>query len=292
MNALTNLNDEIAMLYQYVFNLLQRFKDKIKFFDLREMESYNKNHIHISIHMCTENSDFENINLSQITKEKDISRLRRYCLIIGFNNNYHSPAFHLLDLLSNLKCREIHMLPDLSDFLNKYSFLTDEDNFKRDFPNEIIPNFLFLGSQEHAHNRETLEILGITHILNATRGAANPFSGLKYCRVHVDDSETEKISMYFSKAYEFIDSALIGNLSGKRNIVLVHCAKGVSRSSTLVIMYLMRAVGMCLDEALSFLKKHRDIIEPNGGFMNELREFETNNDEFTKTHWQRRSSVT
>ena len=291
MNDLMYLNDDKAMTFQYVFNLLQRYKGKIKFFDLRDMDSYNRNHIRVSIHMCTENTDFENINLSQITNEKDLSRLRRYCLIIGFSIEYQSFASSLFRLLTNLKCKEIHMVPNLSEFLDKYNFLSNEVNYRRDFPNEIIPNFLFLGSQDHAHNRDTVETLGITHVLNATRGAANPFPGLKYCRVHVDDIETEKISIYFYKAYVFIDSALVGNMNGEKNIVLVHCAKGVSRSSTLVIMYLMRAVGMTLEQALVFLKTHREIIEPNEGFINELREFETNNYEFSKMHNLRRSSV-
>ena len=243
MNPLMNLYDEKIMHFQLIFNLIQRYKGKTKFFDLRPTENFESCHIRNSIHLRLEIGNIEELDLGKISHEHEVSRLRRYCLIIGFTDESEYFANVIQQKLINIKCKEIHMLPELDDFFERYNFICEGRCLASDLPNEIIPNFLYLGTQEHAHNREIVELLGITHVLNATRGASSPFSGLKYCCVHIDDNETEKISSYFYKAYEFIDSALIGSLNGKRNIVLVHCAKGVSRSPTFVIMYLMRATG-------------------------------------------------
>ncbi|OMJ91215.1 hypothetical protein SteCoe_6284 [Stentor coeruleus] len=280
MNPLLNLQDPTTLNFQYIYNLLQRYKDRLKFIDLRDSISYENFHLPISLHICQDPNSSLNINLKLLTKEKELSRLRRYCIIISFTEEYETLAYSLMDLLTDLKCKEINLLPLANDFFRRYSFLSDYRIQKKDLPNEIIPGFLYLGSQQHAHNRDIIEILGITHVLNVTIGAANPFPGLKYCRVHVDDNESEKISVYFQKAYDFIDNALESNIQGKKTVVLVHCAKGVSRSATIVIMYMMRAVGFSLNEAFAFIQKQREIIGPNAGFIKELEEFEKNNTEF------------
>ena len=56
--------------------------------------------------------------------------------------------------------------------------------------------------------------------------------------------------------------------------VLVHCHKGVSRSSTYVIGYLMKKNEMSLQEALEFVKSIRPIIMPNLAFMAQLKTYE------------------
>jgi len=52
-----------------------------------------------------------------------------------------------------------------------------------------------------------------------------------------------------------------------RGGVLVHCAAGVSRSSSNVIAYLMRRKkNMSFNEAFNFVKKRRPVICPNYRF--------------------------
>ena len=53
---------------------------------------------------------------------------------------------------------------------------------------------------------------------------------------------------------------------GNQNRVLVHCAMGMSRSATVVIMYLMKKFNLCLDDALSLVKERRHVVDPNSGF--------------------------
>ena len=56
--------------------------------------------------------------------------------------------------------------------------------------------------------------------------------------------------------------------------VLIHCQMGMSRSSTLVILWLMHKHGMNLREATAFTRAKRPFINPNPGFMQQLGEWE------------------
>jgi protein-tyrosine phosphatase len=55
--------------------------------------------------------------------------------------------------------------------------------------------------------------------------------------------------------------------------VLVHCNKGVSRSASFVIGYLMKTGGLRLDAALELLKSKRSIVQPNDSFMTQVMFF-------------------
>lgn len=53
----------------------------------------------------------------------------------------------------------------------------------------------------------------------------------------------------------------------------MHCARGISRSATLVLAYLMLREGLTLVEALEAVRRHRNIL-PNAGFLNQLRQLD------------------
>ena len=52
--------------------------------------------------------------------------------------------------------------------------------------------------------------------------------------------------------------------------VLVHCHAGVSRSATVVLLYLMAVRGLHLGAALAHLRRARPVVAPNVGFMRTL----------------------
>ena len=56
--------------------------------------------------------------------------------------------------------------------------------------------------------------------------------------------------------------------------VLVHCYAGVSRSSSTVMMFLMREYGISMNEAYKITKEKRWFINPNTGFKRQLNAFE------------------
>lgn len=51
--------------------------------------------------------------------------------------------------------------------------------------------------------------------------------------------------------------------------MLVHCARGISRSAALVLAYLMLREELTLVEAVKAVRRHRNIL-PNAGFLKQL----------------------
>lgn len=56
-------------------------------------------------------------------------------------------------------------------------------------------------------------------------------------------------------------------------VVLVHCNAGVSRSSSVVIGYLMLREGLTFDDAYGQVKLARPSIRPNPGFYAQLQHY-------------------
>jgi hypothetical protein len=145
-------------------------------------------------------------------------------------------------------------------------------------PTKILKQ-LFIGSQQDAKDRPGLLRLGITHIMNCTppksmdpvAGCPNFFEKEKlftYKRIPVFDNAGENLLDYMDAAIEFIDCAKY------YGAVLVHCKKGVSRSASFVVAYLMKVNEFSLTEALEYVQSQRPAVGPNQAFMSQLRQFE------------------
>ena len=63
-------------------------------------------------------------------------------------------------------------------------------------------------------------------------------------------------------------------LSIKTNNVFVHCSGGISRSPTLVLAYMIKKCHMALDDAFTKMRQLRKIVDPNIGFIVQLRDWE------------------
>lgn len=133
---------------------------------------------------------------------------------------------------------------------------------------EIIPG-VFLGSIAAARDTESQKKLGITHILNATsHGSKAP--GCKVLSLPLQDNDGDQdIKQHFDASIAFMNEALAGG-----SAVLVHCIRGVSRSSTLVAAYIMRSAGLSRQEALGLVKRARPVVNPKVGFLHQLKQFE------------------
>jgi len=147
---------------------------------------------------------------------------------------------------------------------------------------EICPN-LWLGSLRAATDQAALAQRGITHVLSVglpevqmrsrqrkriPASAEDPLS-LERLVICEDDASSSRLDRHFEASCEFIAEGLVGE-----GAVLVHCVAGQSRSCTLVVAYLMREEKWPLQAALDFVKQRRLKVQPNIGFMDQLRSYE------------------
>ncbi|XP_068161836.1 dual specificity protein phosphatase 13B-like [Antennarius striatus] len=124
-----------------------------------------------------------------------------------------------------------------------------------------------------ARDKVLLVDLGITHVVNAADGPRHidtgpqfyRHTGIRYHGVEAADCRDFDLSPFFTETADFIHAALTQN--GK---VLVHCARGVSRSAALTLAFLMLKEGLTLVGALQAVRRHRNIL-PNAGFLHQLR---------------------
>eukprot|EP00271_Cylindrocystis_brebissonii_P007418 TRINITY_DN20940_c0_g1_i1.p2 TRINITY_DN20940_c0_g1~~TRINITY_DN20940_c0_g1_i1.p2 ORF type:complete len:159 (+),score=40.68 TRINITY_DN20940_c0_g1_i1:486-962(+) len=134
-----------------------------------------------------------------------------------------------------------------------------------------IEEGLFLGNCFAARAKTKLQACGIRHIVQAAEELGSPPfpADFEYTVVNVVDYDTENIGEHFDRCI-----AAISKAREQGQGVLVHCAMGISRSSTIVIAYLMATRGMTLATAFDLVKAARPIICPNPGFRKELMRFE------------------
>ncbi len=98
----------------------------------------------------------------------------------------------------------------------------------------------------------------------------NPkYSYINFKHININDDYYSKISDYFDECINFIKSAHNNN-----EIVYVHCAKGISRSVSIIIAFLMKEKKMSYIEAFTYVKKCRSIAQPNYYFITQLLDYE------------------
>lgn len=190
----------------------------------------------------------------------------------------------------------------------------DKTRFDGSFPSRILP-FLYLGNLDHASNVDMLRVLGITHLVSVGETALAPpdhisakitpplkengrtryqrasakaamaedpstvpslhyqSQGITVLNVrNVSDDGIDSLRGTMREAVQFIEAA---RLSGGR--VLVHCRVGVSRSTTIVLAYVMAHLDLGLVESYLLVRSRRlnIVIQPHLLFLWELRGWET-----------------
>ncbi|XP_058476496.1 dual specificity phosphatase 29-like [Solea solea] len=142
--------------------------------------------------------------------------------------------------------------------------------------NEVWPN-LYIGDAATAQDKSLLVNLRITHVVNAADGVQHIDTGplfysdtnILYHGVEAADCKDFDLGPFFTETAEFIHGAL--SHKGK---VLVHCARGISRSATLVLAFLMIKERLTLIDAVRTVRQHRNVL-PNVGFLNQLRHLDS-----------------
>jgi protein tyrosine phosphatase len=149
-----------------------------------------------------------------------------------------------------------------------------------------ISDFLYISNWDTANNLYELKKHNIKAVLTIETSNKPKYildyykqNNIDFLFLYLNDFSSENISKYFDISYEFIDKNI-----KKGNNVLVHCMAGISRSSTLILNYLMRKYyekniykNKCSECILNYflraVRTKREIINPNPGFINQLKNY-------------------
>ena len=100
--------------------------------------------------------------------------------------------------------------------------------------NKILDN-LWLGDMSAAYNKILLKRYGVTHILTVASGIPPKYpSNFTYKVVTILDSPSANLKAHFQSCIKWLKQA-----TEQGGTILVHCFAGVSRSTTIVIAYMM-----------------------------------------------------
>jgi protein-tyrosine phosphatase len=191
--------------------------------------------------------------------------------------------------------RKDFLLPIFEQWLDKIKHIHQSDQnyetlqaLQLQNPAQILPN-LYLSSETPAKNLTLLKQLHINHILNLT-GFKHHTNELRFqfdypseftiLHIKIADEMDVNISDHFDEALRFISDSIDNDHS---NRILVHCEAGISRSSTIVIAYLMQYHHQSLKNAYEYVKQRKNNINPNLNFFKQLIQFEKqlyNNQDF------------
>mmetsp|Transcript_24220 Transcript_24220/g.33960 ORF Transcript_24220/g.33960 Transcript_24220/m.33960 type:complete len:719 (-) Transcript_24220:67-2223(-) len=149
----------------------------------------------------------------------------------------------------------------------KYSTFKKSRKWNAD---EIIDR-LFLGDADSAADFDQLTDRGITHIVSLIGSEPIYKEHFEYLIIDSLDTGEHDMISNFPKINSFIHKAR------DSGAVLVHCQKGVSRSSTAVIAYIMSMQNYNFYDAADLVCEKRPVVCPNLGFIKQLQLYESMN---------------
>ena len=261
----------------YIKELYKHFN--LNLFPNDEEENYNHNNFipekKDENNFIEEEDIFNDIN-DEFINHKDC-KTNRYNPITSFNFPKDLPEE--TDNYEIKKCNKISL--DIIKDIPKYSRIKtnrEECYYKRkneeDY-NEIIKDFLYISSYKTASTIIDLQNLKITNIINCSGDLCkNLFQessllNIEYLTLNIRDNVSENIECLFFKCINYINNA-----KEKNGRVLIHCYKGVSRSVSIAIAYLIYFYKWTYDKAFDFIQSKRSIANPNISFYLQLKTFQ------------------
>ncbi|GAB2276656.1 hypothetical protein Dimus_011373 [Dionaea muscipula] len=130
-----------------------------------------------------------------------------------------------------------------------------------------VAEHIYLGGDAVAKDRSILKQNGITHVLNCVGFVCPEYfkADFVYRTLWLQDSPSEDITSILYDVFDYFE-----HVREQKGRVFVHCCQGVSRSTSLVIAYLMWREGQSFDDAFQYVKEARGIADPNMGFACQL----------------------
>lgn len=134
---------------------------------------------------------------------------------------------------------------------------------------------LYLGSRHEATDWKGLRKLGVSAIVNVAAGDCQNLYEDMFTYHNIVVSDKKDLQGHRADILRFLDPA--ADFIAERlqtGACFVHCMGGFSRSPTVVLAYLIKHGGLNLTDAIALVKRGRPKIEPNEGFIQQLRTFE------------------
>ncbi|GKV28513.1 hypothetical protein SLEP1_g37557 [Rubroshorea leprosula] len=130
-----------------------------------------------------------------------------------------------------------------------------------------VAEHIYLGGDAVARDRDILKKNGITHVLNCVGFLCSEYfkDDFVYRTLWLQDNPSEDITSILYDVFDYFE-----DVREQHGRVFVHCCQGVSRSTSLVIAYLMWREGQSFDDAFQYVKAARGIADPNMGFACQL----------------------
>jgi protein-tyrosine phosphatase len=183
----------------------------------------------------------------------------------------------MLDKLNISNCPKIDKIIGLEDNNpnliicrnTNIDFLEDKFNINmillnnNEYIDYIIDN-IYLGNS--SHTEEELLVIGISYIFNITTNHYREYKKIIEIKCPTEDVSEWNILESFPK---IIDK--MKELHDKRHRIYVHCHAGISRSASVIILYLIKYHKYKFREAFKFVRNKRICIQPNPGFVKQLK---------------------
>jgi hypothetical protein len=236
--------------------------------------SYNDDTYHISL----KNNKFKDLKINNFLKLKQLT--------LSTNNDLESieiincPELIVLDISYCKKLNKIDGLEENTvetiicqdtnvDFLEeKYDSNIGFQKNNNDI-NYIIDN-IYLGNS--SHTEDELRTIGISYIFNITNNHYREYNRIIELKYPTEDIYTQNIMESFpdivKKMKELNDEGLN---------IYIHCHAGISRSSSIIILYLMTYHNYNYEDAFKFVRNKRICIQPNRSFIEQLKVLEKKN---------------
>jgi len=133
---------------------------------------------------------------------------------------------------------------------------------------------IFIGKKANAYDVDHLKECGITRVLNCAKEIEIPDFYKKkrigWHKLECEDKSSFPIDEFFDDGVEYIRKCV----EDEKLKVLVHCQEGRSRSTSMVVAYLIRYHKLHVDSALATISARRSLVQPNSGFLEKLRDYE------------------
>lgn len=141
-----------------------------------------------------------------------------------------------------------------------------------------ITEYLYLGDYKMAQNLNELRRCGITAVLNVAMECDRPEypDDIKCLQIPLGDSaEIPYPQMMIGNGLRW-GMEFIEKIRAAGGVVFVHCKAGKSRSSAIIIGYLITKKRWVMQRAFEYVRVRRSCIRPNSGFQDALTNYQVN----------------